>query len=386
MICEELLERLRAVVERARQAEAVVDQRLLARAVALVHAADLGHRLVGLVDEADEVVREVVDQAVRPRAGRARVEDPRVVLDPRAEADLAQHLHVVLGALAQAVRLEQLALLLEHRAALVELAPDLGHRLLEPALLDVVVRGRPDGDVLEVVADQLAGQRVEVLQALDLVAEQHRPERRLLVGGEDLQRVPAHAERAAPERLVVAVVLQRDELAQQLVAVDVAALDQHLAVRVVGLGRAEAEDARDRGDDHDVAAREQRRRRGVAQPVDLLVDRRVLLDVEVARGDVGLGLVVVVVGDEVLDRVAREVGPELVAELRGERLVVRDHERRPLQALDRGRHRHRLAGAGGAEQRHPARALADRRGDAVDRRRLVRGGGVDRVELERRHS
>ena len=304
---------------------------------------------------------------------------------PGAEADLAQHLHVVLRALAQAVRLEQLALRLQHRAALVELAPDLGHRLLEPPLLDVVVRRRPDRDVLEVVLDQLARQRVEVLQPLDLVAEQHRPERRLLVGGEDLQRVAAHAERAAAERLVVAVVLERDELAQQLVAVDEAALDQHLAVRVVGLGRAEAEDARHRGDDHHVAAREQRRRRGVAQPVDLLVDRRVLLDVEVARRDVGLGLVVVVVGDEVLDRVVREVRPELVAELRRERLVVRDHQRRPLQLLDRRGHRHRLARAGGAEQRHAARARLDRLGDAVDRRRLIGGRRVDGVELERRH-
>ena len=169
--------------------------------------------------------------------------------------------------------------------------------------LDVVVRRRPDRDVLEVVHDQLARQRVEVLQALDLVAEQQRPERRLLVGREDLQRVAAHAERAAPERRVVAVVLEGDELAQQLVAVDVAALDEDLAVVVVGLRRAEAEDARHRGDDQHVAAREQRRRGGVAQPVDLLVDRRVLLDVEVPRRDVGLGLVVVVVGDEVLDRV-----------------------------------------------------------------------------------
>src|SRR3712207_6927046 len=49
------------------------------------------------------------------------VEDARVVLDAVAEAHLAQHLHVVLRALPQAVRLEQLALLLELGAALVEL-------------------------------------------------------------------------------------------------------------------------------------------------------------------------------------------------------------------------------------------------------------------------
>src|SRR5215210_3940400 len=47
---------------------------------------------------------------------------------------------------------------------------------------------------------------------------------------------------------------------------------------------------------------------GAPQPVDLVVDRRVLLDVGVGGGEVGLGLVVVVVGDEVLDPV---LGKEL---------------------------------------------------------------------------
>ena len=118
-----------------------------------------------------------------------------------------------------------------------------------------------------------------------------------------------------------------DQLAQQLVAIDHVALAQDLRVVVVGLRRAEAEDGRHAGDDDHVAAREERGRGGVAQPVDLLVDGRVLLDVEVLGRDVGLGLVVVVVGDEVLDRVVGEEGAELVAQLRGQRLVVGEHER-----------------------------------------------------------
>ncbi len=87
------------------------------------------------------------------------------------------------------------------------------------------------------------------------------------------------------------------------------------------------------------------------QPRDVVVPGRVLLDVEVGLRHVRLGLVVVVVGDEVLDGVVGEELPELVAELRRERLVVRDHERGPLQLLDDPRHRRRLAGAGRAEQR-----------------------------------
>ncbi len=52
-----------------------------------------------------------------------------------------------------------------------------------------------------------------------------------------------------------------------------------------------------------VAAREQRARGGEAQALDLLVDRRILLDVGVGARDVGLGLVVIEVADEILDRV-----------------------------------------------------------------------------------
>ncbi len=55
--------RKRTVVGRRRQPEAVIDQRLLAAAVALVLAVQLGHGDVALVDDDEEVVGEVVEQA-----------------------------------------------------------------------------------------------------------------------------------------------------------------------------------------------------------------------------------------------------------------------------------------------------------------------------------
>ena len=90
-------------------------------------------------------------------------------------------------------------------------------------------------------------------------------------------------------------------------------------------------------------ALEERARGSVAQLVDLLVDVGVLGDVGVGARDVRLGLVVVVVGDEVLDRVLGEELLELGAELRGERPVGRQDQRRPLPALDDVRHGERLA-------------------------------------------
>ena len=114
---DELLEVEGPVVERAGQAEAVLDQDLLARPVPGVLAAQLGHRDVALVDDHEEVAREVVEQGVGPLPGERPSRCARVVLDPRADPRLLEHLEVVLGARAQPLGLEELALALEARPA-----------------------------------------------------------------------------------------------------------------------------------------------------------------------------------------------------------------------------------------------------------------------------
>ena len=185
---DELLPAQRSVVHRRRQPEPVLDQRPLARHVALVHAADLRHRHVRLVDHEEEVLGEVVEQAVRRAACGPPVDVPRVVLDAGAEADLAHHLDVVGRAHAQPLRLEQLAGALERGELRLELGLDAGDRPVEALLAGHVVRGRRDEQLL-VLADDLAGHRVEHEEALDLVAEHLDPDRVLLVHRDDLDRV-----------------------------------------------------------------------------------------------------------------------------------------------------------------------------------------------------
>src|SRR3990172_9122659 len=85
---------------------------------------------------------------------------------------------------------------------------------------------------------------------------------------------------------------------------------------------------------------------GVAEPVDLVVPARVLVDVRVRPGQVRLRLVVVEVADEVLDRVVRKEVAELCVQLGRERLVVGKHEGRPVRGLDRPGQGGRLATAG----------------------------------------
>ena len=53
-----------------------------------------------LVDKADVVLREVVEQAVWACTPRAALEESRVILDPVAVPELLHHLDVVLRPLA----------------------------------------------------------------------------------------------------------------------------------------------------------------------------------------------------------------------------------------------------------------------------------------------
>ena len=249
---------------------------------------------------------------------------------PGAVAELAHHLEVERRPLAEPGALERATLGLEPADALLHLGLDVDDRFLELVLRRDVVGRRVDVGLLA-LGQQLAGQRVELGDPLDLTSPKNSTRTRVSSeAGWSSSVSPRTRNRARAQGRVVALVLEVDEVAQDGVAAVLAADPQLEDGRAVVDRGAEAVDARDRGDDDHVASLEQGVRRGVAQPVDLVVARRVLLDVGVAARQVRLGLVVVEVADEVLDRVLREELAELGVELRGERLVVGEDQRRPV--------------------------------------------------------
>ena len=174
------------------------------------------------VDDQQEILREIVQQRRGRRSGPAPVDVPRVVLDAGAKPDLAHHLDVIVGPHPQALGLQQLALTLELGEPLGQLFLDGGNRVRHPLRAGHVVGGREDAQRVD-LADHLAGQRVQVVQRLDLVAEVLDADRQLLVGRDDLDGVAAYPERAAGERQVVAGVLHVDQQPQQPVARDLGA-------------------------------------------------------------------------------------------------------------------------------------------------------------------
>src|SRR5690606_32567339 len=149
---------------------------------------------------------------------------------------------------------------LEPLELLAELGADALHRAAALLLGGDVVAAGVDGIAVDLVDDAPA-ERVDLGDGLDLVAPVLDADRVALgVDREELDDVAPHAEGAAVEVDVVALVLDVDHAAEQLVAAKLLAdlqIDEHL---LVPLGRADAVDAAHRGDDDHVAPREERAR------------------------------------------------------------------------------------------------------------------------------
>ena len=114
----------------------------------------------------------------------------------------------------------------------------------------------------------------------------------------------------------------------------------------------------------------------MAQLIDLIVDRGILLNIGIRRRHIRLRLIVIIIGDKVLHRIVREKLFHLRIKLRRQRLIVSDHQRRLIELLDHIRHRKRLTGSGHSKQRLKLIPLFKSLHQLLDRLRLISGGLV----------
>ena len=218
----------------------------------------------------------------------------------------------------------------------------------------------------------LARDDLLLAQPVDLVAEKFDADGDLRIArGENFHYVAAHAEGGAGEVDILPLVLQFDEAADEFVARYLISRTERDGEVEVLLRRAQPVDAGNGGDDHHVVALAEGGGRGVAQLVDLVIDGHILFYIGIRAGNVAFGLIIVVIGYEVLHPVVRKKLTELVAELRRERLVVRDDEGGPPHVFYDVRHRERLAAARDADEHLRADTVEHAFGQFFDRLRLV---------------
>ena len=240
----------------------------------------------------------------------------RVILDASAGPDLEHHLDVEIGARLESLRFEQLVRCAQIRQSLHQLLANEGNRALDGRPRCHEMLGGIDRGLLQ-IRDRISSQRINLADPLYLVAPHLDAHALLLVGRQNFDRIAAHPERPALQSHVVARVLDLHQRTENVVAGDLLAFGQRHHLLAVAARISQPVNRRHRRHDDDVVALHQARGRAQTQPVDVLVDRRILFDVRIGGRDVRFRLIVVVVRDEVLDCVVREEALQFPIELSG---------------------------------------------------------------------
>ena len=269
-----------------------------------------------------EVGGEIVYEAEGAAAGGASVEIAGVVFDAAAIAEFLYHLEVVVDAFFETFGFKrfvdgvEIVALLEHVG--LNLAQGGGHVLFGGE----EVAGGVD-DCLVVSVDALPAYGVEAFNGFDFIVPEANTVAEVGKGGENVDGVAFYTEASVGEFYFVADVLCVEELEEEGVAPYAVADFNVYGASFEFLGVADAVDAADRADDNHVATPAEECRGGAeTEFVEVVVDGKVFFDVGVGGGDVGFGLVVVVVGDEILHGVVGEELLEFAVELRGEGFVM----------------------------------------------------------------
>ena len=274
-----------------------------------------------------------------------------VVLNALAEAELLEHFQIKSGALLDTLRLDELALIIEMPHPLDELGLDRidrpHHRFARCHVMATGIQGESRN-----LLPHPPGQRVEQREGRNLVIGKFDSNRKFgMLRREHVNRIAADPKRPAPKIGVVALVLHRNETAQQVALGHRVANPQASHHRVVVGWIPDPVNTAHRADNDRIAALQQTLGRRQPHLLDMLVDRRVFLDKEIALRNVGFRLVIVVIGDEVLNRVFRKKLTHLRVELCRERLVRGKDQRRPTALRDDIRHRESLARPRHAQER-----------------------------------
>ena len=171
-----------------------------------------------------------------------------------------------------------------------------------------------------------AGDHLHLADAVYFVSEKLHPDGGIAgIDGEYLQGIPPEAEHIPVKGHVVALIAHLHQLGQDLFPVPGLALPQGEDHALVVLRVAQAVDAADGGHHDHIPPLEKGGGGAVPEALDLVVDARVLLDEGIRGGDVGLRLIVVVIGDEVFHRVVGKELLELAAKLGSQYFIMGQH-------------------------------------------------------------
>ena len=310
----------------------MLDQDLFPRPVAVVHPSHLRKRHVGFVYKYKRILGEKVHQGPRRVARLTPVEKAGIVLDPRAIPDLKQHLEVILRPHPEPLGLDYLPRRLKLPRPLIQLLLYQLRRPVDGVGRSNIVLGRKDPRMV-LAQDRPPANGIDLLYSLYLVIEEHYPDRGIAVCRKYLHRLSPAPEISRLKHEIVSLVIVVEKPRHKRPAVPFLPHREAENRVLVVLPLSKPVDARNAGDHDNVAPFKERLGGSQAKLLYPLVDRGVLLNVDILGRHIGFRLVIVVIADKVVHRVLREKILKLAVKLRRQSLIVRHDKGRPLQPL-----------------------------------------------------
>ena len=278
---------------------------------------------MALVDYGDKILGEIIEQAEWTHSRVATVEIPRIILYSGAVAHFSNHFYVVGYPFLQPCRLKQ--------------SPFIAKLLDACAQVEFYLRNRGGcalfGGYKYVCREYLecfksffgeSGVGVYGLNRLYLVSPEYHSQLYFFVCKFYIHSVSLHSECASSQFMFGPRVKRIYKCAQKCIALQRLPHGYCDNVLVEIIGIPDSIQARHRRHHNDVSAtRQQSRGGGKAKPVYLLVYHQVFLDIFVSRWYISLGLVIIVVGNEIMNRIIWEKTLEFRVQLCCKSLIVR---------------------------------------------------------------
>ena len=104
---------------------------------------------------------------------------------------------------------------------------------------------------------------------------------------------------------------------------------------------------------------------------NFVIDGRILFDIGIGCRNVGLRLIVIIIGNKVFNGAVRKEFPELRTQLCSQGFIVRNDQRGALNLFDDGGHGVGFAGPGNAQQHLAGHSLLNAFGQGLNGLRLV---------------
>ena len=171
---------------------------------------------MAFVYKQNKVLREIIQQRHRRAAGGSAADDPGIVLNSGAISQLLNHFNIVIRPLCNALRLNQLALLLEILHPRITFLANLSHCPVHFLPGGHIVTGRINCHVVQ-NARGGAGNHVDFRNALNFISEKfHANGFVMRVYRENLHGVSPHTEHISLKCNVVSLIANFNQLLHQL--------------------------------------------------------------------------------------------------------------------------------------------------------------------------